>query len=926
MWLAVGEDYGQFGTAIILLISKRFILRVRGCKSEMASSKRDFERFVTWLHRPDSQTPPDVRRLANLALAHFDELVQTSRQHNQRSAYLVPHVRRSLAETPDVPPNIHAIGADGVWPWRRLQHLTLGPFRGFRTPEPFDLQKRVVLFYGPNGSGKTSLCEGLEYALLGAVEEADTKRIDARTYLINVHANGFEVPALRATDHQNREVPVVANADTFRFCFIEKNRIDAFSRIAARPAVQRTELIATLFGMEKFNEFVSHFNESIDQQLVLAGTKQLELTRLRTALATDQVAVNGEAQALQNLTIEETALALKHSEGMSYIGLKALIGTAEAPGRLQELEGIINTVPPPAIGLTPRVLLDGFEAAQKSYEGRGGIIATLQARSSQVSFKDLYTAVLSLQATEGDHCPACDTPLAGQLHVSVNPYTKATGGLAQLQELGELQQERDTAEDEVATASRELRRQLETLTAFVAAQEEQETPVGRYLAELATAAAEDWWMPIYLPLPVPETSAAADGVTLDQILAVADRVAAQDAASLLALQERQRNIVERDSLNKFRLSVQAQDLKRQQLADSLVAARGRIGAFDTANAELIEEVAQETLDIARDTPIKAAYDQFLVMLRNYRNQLPGTLMAGLNDAALNLYNEFNRNDLDNDKLAALYLPVTGEQKIEISFRGNPDVRMDALHVLSEGHIRCLGLAMLLAKSQSIQCPLIIFDDAINAIDHDHRSGIRETIFESDHFAHTQLIITCHSHEFIKDIQQQLPAQRRNDCQVYLFRNHDGNHQPRVSGNVPSANYVVKARTAKNVLDDREALASSRQALEMLSERTWRWLASHDQGVLNLQLAGVGAEPTLRNLSEALVKRLNDATTFTHANKPLLLAAYRRILGIPTANLVWTYLNKGTHEEANRDDFDAVLVEFVVQTIEALDHLDLRPRR
>ena len=182
--------------------SKRFILRVRGCKSEMASSKRDFERFVTWLHRPESQAPPDVRRLANLVLAHFDELIQTSRQHNQRSIYLVPHVRRSLAQTPDGPPDIQAVAADGAWPWRRLRHLTLGPFRGFRTPEPFDLQKRVTLFYGPNGSGKTSLCEGLEYTLLGAVEEADTKRIDARTYLVNVHANRFEAPVLRATDHR----------------------------------------------------------------------------------------------------------------------------------------------------------------------------------------------------------------------------------------------------------------------------------------------------------------------------------------------------------------------------------------------------------------------------------------------------------------------------------------------------------------------------------------------------------------------------------------------------------------------------------------------------------------------------------------------------------------------------------------------------
>ena len=216
--------------------------------------------------------------------------------------------------------------------------------------------------------------------------------------------------------------------------------------------------------------------------------------------------------------------------------------------------------------------------------------------------------------------------------------------------------------------------------------------------ELAAEPTEDWWTMIYAPRSAQEADAAIEAVTLNQILAAADRAAAQDAASLLALRERQRNINERDRLNEFRLLVQAQDLKRQQFADAVTAARGRIGAFDATNARLIEEVAQETLDIAGDAPIKAAYDRFLAMLRNYRNQLPGTLMAGLNDTAMNLYNEFTRNDLDQDRLEALHLPVTGEQKIEISFRGNPQVRVDALRILSEGHIRCLGLAILLSKS------------------------------------------------------------------------------------------------------------------------------------------------------------------------------------------------------------------------------------
>lgn len=62
------------------------------------------------------------------------------------------------------------------------------------------------------------------------------------------------------------------------------------------------------------------------------------------------------------------------------------------------------------------------------------------------------------------------------------------------------------------------------------------------------------------------------------------------------------------------------------------------------------------------------------------------------------------------------------------------------------------------------------------------------------------------------------------------------------------------------------------------------------------------------------------------NITTLLTSYGRILGIPVNNLVWTYLNKGTHEEADRDDFDGEHVNSVVQTLEELDRLDLRAGR
>jgi recombinational DNA repair ATPase RecF len=736
----------------------------------MASARKDFEGFVRWLHLPENEAPSNVRSLANLVLANFDSVLVTSRQRSQRSAHLADLAQRYLFQTPDTLPEIAPAAADGTWPWRRLHHLTIGPFRGFRHPEPFDLQRRIVLFYGPNGSGKTSLCEALEYALLGSVEDAEVKRIAAATYLSNIHERRFSPPLLMATDHRGNEVNVQANADSYRFCFIEKNRIDAFSRIAARPTAQRSELIATLFGMEKFNEFVSHFNESMDDKLRLTSAKVTLLAAKREALANDQETVASEVASLQALDTEDLSLALAYSEGITYSVLKQLVGSIETPARLQHLNNILNAVPPETLDVTRKSLQELYREADAAQDALDTLTAELEKRTNQISFKDLYTAIIDLQATEGSHCPACDTPLDGPNHVLNNPYEKAAVGLKQLSDLAELQVNQKQATESVAQASRSLKAKLETLRKFVISNAEQATVVGRYLTALPEVVTGVWWVSIYDAYAKPELELPS----LENILDVAERIEVQDKASRLALEERQRNITERDRLVEYQLLIQVQDNKRQLFIDSVAAARFRIEAFEEGNAGLIQEAVQERSDKEHDTPIKEAYDRFLQLLRSYRNHLPATLIAGLNDRAMMLYNEFNRNDLDADKLAGLHLPLTGEQKIEFSFRGNPQARVDALKILSEGHVRCLGLAILLAKNLSLESPLIVFDDAINAIDHDHRRGIRETIFESDHFANMQIIVTCHSHEFIKDIQQSLaqpvpPAECVNDFETPTIR-------------------------------------------------------------------------------------------------------------------------------------------------------------
>ncbi|WP_332776812.1 AAA family ATPase [Polaromonas sp.] len=847
----------------------------------MGTAKQDFERFVRWLHEPQRGAPERARKIANLTLAHFDAVAAMARQHNNRSQLLARIAREQLAtfsaDLPQLPEEV----AQGQWPWTRLRELTLGPFRGFRAPQTFDLRKRVVLCYGPNGSGKSSLCEALEYSLRGTVEEAGSKRIDHRDYLANLHAGRFVDPVLTASDAAGREVRVAADEDAFRFFFVERNRIDNFSRIAATPPGRKNDLIATLFGMDQFNDFASHFNESMDAALTLTTQTQIQLAGRRLALRTDEATRDAEAEQLRALDQVAADYAAGVGPDLTYDDLKALaIGSDEAPSRLQELDTKLRALVPSLTNNSREFAAELYAHADAGAEGVAISMRALNERRNQVSFRHLFTAVQALRGEHPDHCPACLTPIA---EAANNPFERAEAGLRELEELAVLEADHERLQRVREEASRALRIGLRNLEEFLVSEEEVVGPVSAYLRALPrNPDAADWWMAVHSP----ERDETGATPSLDQILEVADRAAARDARTRESLRVREADLAEQQRLNDARVWMAQHDTRRARVVEDATQARARIAQWEEANADLIRRAGDETQANERDRPIKEAYDSFYGFLERFREQLPGMLMADLNASTLELYNEFNHGDRDEDKLADLRLPLTGDGIIEIAFRGNPQRRVNALTALSEGHIRCLGLAILLAKAQSVRSPLIIFDDAINAIDHDHRSGIRAAIFESDRFRETQIIVTCHSPEFVKDVENHLPRELRDDCQQYVLLHHRGDHQPRVNPDVGSQNYMARARQAlDDRFDPRDALSHGRKSLEMLTDKAWKWLESHRVGNISVQIEGPGKEPQLRTLCDALRIKLRGAATFAHASKQPLLDNLNTLLGIPEENLV-----------------------------------------
>src|SRR5471032_2331499 len=315
----------------------------------MASIVSEYHRFLAYLTQ--QEVPDDVRRLAHLILNHLQPLAEVGTARRGRSVRLAPIAVRHLVDLPvayegnaDAPEAGAGLG--------RLHQLEVGPFRGFMRQEIFDLTHDITLIYGANGTGKSSFFEALEVAMLGTISEAQLKRVDQRLYCNNARLRRHDAPVLLAGEAQASR-PVQPDESEYRFCFIEKNRLDDFARIAARTPGDQRQLIATLFGVDQFSEFVRGFNPSLDQDLMLSGPMAAQLVERRQQVGTSEQVIAAHPQKIAEIELQENALAQRMSPGATYQAcVEWLEGTPLQQGRLPYVQSQLDAIPPPVYGIT----------------------------------------------------------------------------------------------------------------------------------------------------------------------------------------------------------------------------------------------------------------------------------------------------------------------------------------------------------------------------------------------------------------------------------------------------------------------------------------------------------------------------------------------------------------------------------------------
>ena len=334
--------------------------------------------------------------------------------------------------------------------------------------------------------------------------------------------------------------------------------------------------------------------------------------------------------------------------------------------------------------------------------------------------------------------------------------------------------------------------------------------------------------------------------------------------------------------------------------------------FHDKSVEIQKEIAIEAANVKKYEEFIKSYSRFKAELEAYIQQLPIDLAKNLSDKITEYYNILNINDAEFDKIKKFTLPITVDDDFTLTLAD--DITGNALQFLSEGHVKLLGLSILLAKATEHHQNFIIFDDVVNAIDDEHRLGVIQLLTHHPDFDNTQLILTCHGDNFIAQFENQIPSNQRKKLlasYVFLFTTDIDERGICVEQSEPM-NALTLARDNLSKGRIKDAAQKARQAMECISYKLWSTIVqSRFDSQINITMRSPKSPPDLNSIVNGLRSKLQKFN-FTEENNLFLL--FDEILKKEN----WNILNKGTHYEQEQKEFTRSEVLKVIQILEKMD--------
>ena len=334
--------------------------------------------------------------------------------------------------------------------------------------------------------------------------------------------------------------------------------------------------------------------------------------------------------------------------------------------------------------------------------------------------------------------------------------------------------------------------------------------------------------------------------------------------------------------------------------------------FKEKASETQKEIALENQRVQTYKAFIQSYSNFKTTLETYIKQLPIELAKNLSDKITEYYNILNINDAEFDKIKSFTLPITVDDDFTLTLAD--DITGNALQFLSEGHVKLLGLSILLAKATEHHQNFIIFDDVVNAIDDEHRLGVIQLLAHHPDFANTQLILTCHGDNFIAQFENEISStQNKNLITSYAFLFTTDIDERGICVDISAPmNALTLARDNITKGRIKDAAQKARQAMECISFKLWSKISKlkYDSQIY-VSMRSPKATPDLKSTVMGLNKKLKD---FSFSEEDNLSKLFEEIL----KDYNWKILNKGTHYEEDQKEFSRTEVLQVIEILEKMD--------
>lgn len=734
----------------------------------------------------------------------------------------------------------------------KIKSIQVNSFRGFGSNFNADdkgirieFDPNNTIFYGPNGSGKSSLCDALEYKLTGQVREAVKRNRRITEYVKRIGSTGN--PHLTIEFSNGGIDGDKLNEDENKYysqAFIEKNRIQEFSLFGSKDTgIKKEQILSILIGMDDLSNLAKAFVQP-------AAFKTNLLSFKRSVVANQILALN--VANLSNTTLKKNHEETINAEKTKADAILGKVGAtiANLDAELAKIYDDVKATNADTLSLssisvhshTQRDFENAIKAIEDALQKYDELNAKLVAVKTELNFSNLYTAILELKSTVTDSCPACDTPLE---NVTRNPITKANEELDKLQSIKE-------QEAEFKSHKLLLEENLKSL----------ETLHNNLKLNTAWSSTLNGYFAVGTPLysTSPQYSLTARNLIDDNLAAIKLQVQAignyfTEVDSLNQRQTQKQSKVSSNNeiiekLNQRKSSVEAIKTNWANAQTKLDAINNALGDYTIELGKLNKEkVVEDKYNSFIDSLI-ADYPIFYNELQIFKDAEFQSRFGKLENEIAGFYTQINKHDAVHEVIESFKINNSNsDYKIEFKVKGSSIVE-DASIKFSEGHLRSLGLSILLANAKINSLPFIIFDDVVNAIDSDHRANIIEMMVKDSYLKNAQQIVSTHDRLYwerfsLENLKGQFSSYVLKCTKQGVVHYHY------------NLSFREKIQDALNHFDIRQALLYSRIWFETIAKQYCMENNIQLSGTLKKNEFHISIEPTLASIYRELYLNLDD---------------------------------------------------------------------